>query len=454
MPIVNQSRETGFHWNSHKFWDRSYSFSGWATKEFPPVPHRVSHGFQSTRSYRSISSSPDVVDGEDLLAGLRNRQEFAKKLRDRHTNKWDNGHEFFTEKQTVERPNSRVENMYVFVNPTTHNYSGDVSITQGVGVNLHPPISAYAPSDGLRAVDGRKLMNSVMPSRPEVALAQALSELREKLPSLVGYATFLKGPNAKSLGGEHLNIEFGIKPLISDIQGAANGILNFVKIAEQYQRDSGAVVRRKQTLSQNSKTVDLPNYVASISLGTRSDGMVGSDLFYSGGAQCSCRVYDTYNTTVKFSGAFSYHLAEADSFLGKLKRYEQLAHQALGLRFTPETLYELTPWSWLFDWFGDAGTFVSNITALSQDSLVMRYGYVMHHTVASRYRRVNVMPAPRTTSFGNFPRYAEMITGAERKTRMRASPYGFGITEESFSGKQWAILAALGMTKAPTSLRG
>lgn len=39
-----------------------------------------------------------------------------------------------------------------------------------------------------------------------------------------------------------------------------------------------------------------------------------------------------------------------------------------------------------------------------------------------------------------------------RKVRRAASPYGFGLNAEAFSPKQWAILAALGLTRAPGRL--
>jgi len=39
-----------------------------------------------------------------------------------------------------------------------------------------------------------------------------------------------------------------------------------------------------------------------------------------------------------------------------------------------------------------------------------------------------------------------------RKQRFRANPYGFARNPNSFSGKQWAILGALGLTKAPRRL--
>jgi len=39
-----------------------------------------------------------------------------------------------------------------------------------------------------------------------------------------------------------------------------------------------------------------------------------------------------------------------------------------------------------------------------------------------------------------------------QKERYRASPYGFGTNPENYSPSQWAILAALGLTKGGNKL--
>lgn len=449
MPIVTQSRFFGEH-NYSSYFVINHGTAG--RYQYPNVTYSLAEGFQTTTSYRSKGPTPDVDDEEALIANVRNRQEFAKRLKTNYRTKYDNGHEFSTERSTL-GPYAGIEYMYCLGDYGYDVYTGYHYPSQGVGVDLYPPMGSLAPTKSKINVDGRDMINSTIPTAPEAALSQLLFELREKLPSLVGYQSFVKGPNAKSLGGEHLNIEFGIKPLISDIQKLAQQVLNYSQIVKQYARDSGSQIRRKRVLSRDSVAIQRPNYPGNVMLGTRMDGVAGNHIMYSGSGGCSVQLYDTVTETVKFAGAYSYHLSQANSFLGKAERYEQLANQLLGARFTPETLYELTPWSWLFDWFGDAGNFVSNSVALSQDSLVLRYGYVMHHTVATRYRQISVMPPPMRLPSGNYPTSSRLWSSVERKTRTRASPYGFGLTEESFSGKQWAILAALGMTKTPTSLK-
>jgi hypothetical protein len=149
---------------------------------------------------------------------------------------------------------------------------------------------------------------------------------------------------------------------------------------------------------------------------------------------------------VSFSGAYTYHVHEGLSFASKLERYEELANIALGARFDADVAWQLTPWSWLIDWFSDAGTFISNVNALSADSLVVKYGYVMHETRAERIRTLRMDPK------GIGPRTIWSTSIYHRKLRHRSTPYGFGLDLGSLSPRRWAILGALGLTKAPNSL--
>jgi hypothetical protein len=137
-----------------------------------------------------------------------------------------------------------------------------------------------------------------------------------------------------------------------------------------------------------------------------------------------------------------------NSFSAKLESYEQKAN-ILGTRLTPEVLWELAPWSWLFDWQANVGDILSNLSLLSADGLVMRYGYLMCHTLA--YNRY-VIPAGARFTPGVETGPIFTVLGRETKERVRATPYGFGLNPDSFSIRQWAILGALGLTKTPRAL--
>jgi hypothetical protein len=171
-------------------------------------------------------------------------------------------------------------------------------------------------------------------------------------------------------------------------------------------------------------------------------------LLYSGTRATSLSVIDTTVTRYVFSGAYTYSLDVGSGLLARAEAFEQKANLLFGTRITPEVLWNLAPWSWLIDWFGTVGTLLGNLTAFSDDSLVLRYGYLQRHVVGTRLLSSG---SPMNFSSGTIGTVSNVL-GYESKERWRATPYGFGLNPSLFSAKQWAILAALGMTKAPRTL--
>lgn len=133
--------------------------------------------------------------------------------------------------------------------------------------------------------------------------------------------------------------------------------------------------------------------------------------------------------------------------MGKIRRQEALANKLFGLRLTPELWWQLSPWSWAADWVGNTGSVLHNLSAFSNDGLVMRYGYVMETVkVVTTYTLVDCVL--RTgQKVDSSQTYVQ-----ERKQRRRATPFGFGLNPASFSDKQWSIIAALGISRMPRSL--
>jgi hypothetical protein len=112
----------------------------------------------------------------------------------------------------------------------------------------------------------------------------------------------------------------------------------------------------------------------------------------------------------------------------------------LGTRLTPEVLYNLTPWSWALDWIVDLGAVIGNISAFLADGLILQYGYIMQETVISDIYTLT------GATCGNRPVQLYQTLGTIQKLRRKATPYGFGLNPNAFSDRQWAILAALGLT--------
>jgi hypothetical protein len=135
--------------------------------------------------------------------------------------------------------------------------------------------------------------------------------------------------------------------------------------------------------------------------------------------------------------------------LNELERFEQLGNKLLGTRLTPDVLWNLAPWSWLVDWFTTIGSSLSNVVSFQNDGLVMPYGYAMRRvritTVASTTLAFKENPEKELLTFRN----TYMV---DQKERVRATPYGFGLDLGSLNPRQWAILASLGLTRAPQRL--
>jgi hypothetical protein len=288
---------------------------------------------------------------------------------------------------------------------------------------------------------GTNAIAKVRPTKPAYDSAVNVAELlREGLPKMIG-TTLLKTKlkDARKLGDEYLNYQFGIMPLVGAIQDGFKTAQKATKLIEQIERDSGRVIRRRfiddPIISEETQTI--PNQVP---FGGRLN------FYLVGGPRPLTRVIRTHRQRW-FSGAFTYHLPPDDS-TNALHRMVKEAEMVWGARLNTEVLWNLTPWSWAADYVANAGNVIANFTAFSQEGLVMRYGYVMETTTVTITDTISV---PRETGFGCD--FLSHSYGSTVKVRRRATPYGFGLNEKDFSPYQWGIIGALGISNAPGRLR-
>ena len=387
-------------------------------------------GDQVTTSYRSGGRPEDLVLDETLMVP---------------NPEGDTGHTFDTIKREVK---AKVDlHPYSFNGDWGATHRGYAPAVLVLPFTQQSPESNFLPAPKMTQSEinrmGAELINSARPTQPEASLAQFLGELkRDGIPQLPLLELFKSGhgPRPSQVGGEYLNIEFGWKPFISDIRKLLTAVANSSKILSQYSRDSGRLVRRRRSLPTEVVTNSWENRDPS---SYRFLGSISSEIHDSYPSQ-PLEVLDRIETSVWFSGAFSYYLDVGDDALSKLRKYEQQANKLLGTRLNADVLYSLAPWSWLVDWFADVGTIVSNASALTEDGLVLRYGYLMRRTVATRY--LTYRPLGNGFHGGERVTYTTRYR-TERKERARATPYGFGFSSDDLSGRQLAILGALGMTK-------
>jgi len=295
------------------------------------------------------------------------------------------------------------------------------------------------PSNTALDAWGTTAISRTIPTSSDASLAQFLGELKEGLPSLIGSSLWkTKFKDFRETGSEYLNVQFGWKPLISDVRKFATAVANADSILAQLERDSGKNVRRRYTFpSEKSVTssVAFPHYP--------NEGNLTIYLTDPGSLSTTThRKVDKW-----FSGCYTYYLS--DKTRDRVAATAQKARLLLGLELTPELLWELAPWSWLVDYFANVGDVMSNISRFSNDGLVLRHGYIMYReTVRKEYTWTG------NVSIGNKMTPVTLTQTFETtlKVRRKATPYGFGFNLGSLSDSQWAILAALGISRAPKSL--
>lgn len=294
--------------------------------------------------------------------------------------------------------------------------------------------SLGAPAPGLvvektnSAMDqlGTSAISRSLPTNPSVDVANAIGEIRmEGVPRIPGVA--MRGQVdalRKKSGSEYLNIEFGWRPLVSVLRDFAYTVKNHNKIIEGYRKGSDKKIRRRYA------------YPPSLVTNVHNGGVdyVPREIFSGFGSGTDTR---THYEASWFSGCFRYYVPVADSQLGKLAEYESYANKLLGLRLTPSTVWDLSPWSWALDWFGTTGDVLNNISSLGRDGLVMQYGYVMCESTTERHMSASIYGAAYSGSY----KYSI-------KQRRRATPYGFGFDLKALTTRQTAVLVALGLARS------
>lgn len=283
---------------------------------------------------------------------------------------------------------------------------------------------------------GATAIANCRPDNSIASLSTALGEIyADGLPHLLG-STFWRERtlNARNAGKEYLNTQFGWVPFVNDVMDFRNAVRNFSAVLAQYERDAGRMVRRRYDFPRETSTTE------SVFTGSVPWEPVSSNLRSSTGTLV---VRDTVTKKKWFSGAFVYHLPRGYDSRSEMDRLRLFADR-IGLDTSPETFWNLAPWSWAVDWFSNAGDVISNVSSFTVDGQVMAYGYMMEHTV---HRVTYSMEDVRSVSGGYLP--VDPITlVTETKVRRRANPYGFGVSWDGLSPFQISILTALGLSRS------
>lgn len=279
-----------------------------------------------------------------------------------------------------------------------------------------------------------------IPTKPEMSLSTSIGELKDGLPSLIG-KQMVKDKSLSSLGSEYLNYQFGIAPMVKDAKDVVRLTKQYENIVRQFRRDQGKIVRRRRTLvdTEESQTTRRNNQYA-----------------YAGGGEHDLQSFlvsdnnsfvdtSTYRSKVWFSGAYAIaYPKDADGLLQEIAEFNRV----YGVIPNAELAWNLLPWSWLADWFGNLGDIIANVSYLTSPATKLSYGYVMHQSSYTR-TQAGMFGANYQYVRDAFGRDIPIKSSFEHtyKRRIKASPFGFGVTFGSLTGKQSAILAALGLSR-------
>ncbi len=318
------------------------------------------------------------------------------------------------------------------------------------------PVLDDAPirvADNVLNAFGTTAISRTLPTAPLSGVGQFIGELRD-LPKFAveTWKNRTKGFMALAKGGskDYLNVQFGWIPFVNDIMSFAKVSSSSARHIQQFLRDSGRTVRRRT--SPETTTTKSSSVVT-----TSFSGVPAIQTWLVEKPGVVTRTVET--TTEKwFSGAYRYYVPTDGELLdpktGQVKldkvvrQSEQLSNRLYGTRITPHLIWQLAPWSWAIDWVTNAGDVVKNLTYFNSDNLVLKYGYVM----CRQTRYVTYEVTKPCILYGGSAVQSTQQIRYRTLQRNRATPYGFGLDPGTFSARQWSIIAALGISKAPYSL--
>jgi hypothetical protein len=270
----------------------------------------------------------------------------------------------------------------------------------------------------------------------------------------------LKGSTGffRNLGSDYLNVEFGWKPFIRDIQNAAMALYS----AQQQLSIGGKRVHRRYGLP-TQRVVEQTQGMGQFALGQQEGVRPVASWFnattfkkptsFEGVSTSTARgQFATYGSRMGmksvqrnfwFEGSFTSFMPlnyDPSDYLDRL-------NALVNVNITPEVLWNLAPWTWLVDWNLRISDSISANLLAANDLLIMHYGYAMEKTV---YTTVSNSYGVQGAIIGANSQPNRVISSVvtTRKRRIRANPYGFRVGgAAALSGSQLAILAALGLTK-------
>lgn len=316
------------------------------------------------------------------------------------------------------------------------------------GINVNIPYPAM-PSGGVPDSRSAEAWHKMKPTKPSWSGLNALAELRD-LPRTLkqsfeiprkGYRTLSdkrRGREStlrlKDVADYHLAMQFGWLPLLSDCLSFYQAQKNLEKRIDWLVRNNGKPVRTSCSLTDGSS--DRTQTV------TSSYGHF-QQVFPTSMYWMEPRATRTEWTSERWwaSARFRFHLPSGPGgvvYKGAMRR------ALMGMRISPAVIYNAIPWTWLIDWFSNAGYLIENLDIGVADRLAADYCYIMRQV--TNHRRIDVNGEFHFRGSSR-PVTAHATASASSMRRNLIAPFGPSVGQGNLSLTQLSILGALGISK-------
>lgn len=244
----------------------------------------------------------------------------------------------------------------------------------------------------------------------------------------------------KHVASHFLNHNFGWVPFVKDINDVINVTNNyFTNVAKLEAANNEWRSRRffEDELAASSLILSRTRDSSSSLFLVAFSPSLGSHA-----KSVTWNVYREKSTRVWYEGKFKVYRPEFDKGV-KMHPQIRSMRQAMaiyGMEINPLFLYKITPYSWLADWLTGFGNNIQVLQDYITGEVVSKYMYCMRET----YDRIRYHAFQSNDNGSNLS--GEVISVQTVKRRVAAgSPFGFTLPAGGLSGKQLAILGAIGI---------
>ncbi len=312
--------------------------------------------------------------------------------------------------------------------PLEETYEGcvmpDLDYLGPVGGNLTDP-SAW----------GATAYNRMRPDKPSFSGLNSIYELKD-IPEMLRMRFIPHG--LKDLGNFHLALQFGWLQLLRDCRNLVSTQMSAQDRLKQLIRDNGRPIRRKIMLEDVILPGRRENELGYPVAGTQPILTTG---FYQGQSTTVFNLYDYRRTWA--SAQFRYWLPDGPRDINWTRN---MLARIFGLRVTPAVVYNAIPWTWLADWFTNAGDVVANLSGGVADRLAADRYYLMQE----RGAYASLQSSNTFLRYGGLTKFTVSGTASENwahKVRVKGDPFGLNTSQNTLSGMQLSILGALGLSR-------